>query len=62
MNCSIIKDIYCKAITPLSLGGNYVFDGNASDRKIYVPMESVDAYKTAKYWSEYADAIVGYNF
>ena len=31
-------------------------------RKIYVPMESVDVYKSAEGWSEYADAIVGYNF
>ena len=41
------------------MGGSYVFDNNASDRKIYVPAASVEAYKTADYWSEYADAIVG---
>ena len=29
---------------------------------IYVPTESVDAYKSAYRWSEYADDIVGYNF
>ena len=29
---------------------------------IYVPTESVDAYKAAEYWSEYADYIVGYDF
>ena len=34
---------------------------NASGRKIYVPTASVDAYKS-EYWSEYADAIEGYNF
>ena len=60
--CRNLKSVYCKATTPPALGGDTVFDNNASDRKIYVPMESVDAYKTAKYWSEYADAIVGYNF
>ncbi len=43
--------------------GEYsMFYNNASDRKIYVPMESVEAYKSASYWSDYADAIVGYNF
>ena len=35
---------------------------NASDRKIYVPTESVDAYKAAPYWSDYASAIEGYDF
>ncbi|MBO5856354.1 MAG: leucine-rich repeat protein [Alistipes sp.] len=60
--CDSLKYVYCKATTPPALGGDTVFDNNASDRKIYVPMESVEAYKTAEYWSEYADAIVGYNF
>jgi hypothetical protein len=27
-----------------------------------VPAESVDAYKSENLWSEYTDAIVGYNF
>jgi hypothetical protein len=39
-----------------------MFSGNASDRMIYVPMESVSEYKSASYWDDYADAIVGYNF
>ena len=29
---------------------------------IYVPMESVEAYKTADVWKKYADQIVGYDF
>ena len=29
---------------------------------IYVPMESVEAYKKAEYWSKYAKYIKGYNF
>ena len=39
-----------------------MFDFNASNRKIYVPAESVDAYKSTEGWSDYADAIVGYDF
>ena len=39
-----------------------MFENNASGRKIYVSAESVEAYKTAVGWSDYADAIVGYNF
>jgi hypothetical protein len=30
--------------------------------KIYVPTESVDDYKIATGWSDYADYIVGYDF
>ena len=32
------------------------------DCDIYVPAESVEAYKAAEGWSEYAAKIVGYNF
>ena len=39
-----------------------VIYGFVSDLKIYVPMDSVEAYKSAEGWSIYADAIVGYDF
>ena len=60
--CESLTSVYCKATTPPSLGGSYVFDHNASSRTIYVPKNSVEAYKTTEYWSNYADYIVGYNF
>ena len=46
----------------IDLGYWWAFDNNASGRKIYVPRESVKAYKSASYWSGYADYIVGYEF
>ena len=59
--CSSLTSVYCKAVTPPA--GRYgMFDDNASGRIIYVPMESVEAYKSAEGWSSYADAIVGYDF
>jgi hypothetical protein len=39
-----------------------MFYYNASGRKIYVPSASVEAYKAARYWSEYASDIEGYEF
>ena len=60
--CSDLTSVYCEATTPPSLGGDYVFDENASGRKIYVPAASVEAYKSAYGWNVYASAIVGYNF
>ena len=59
--CSSLTSVYCKAITPPAGGGDMFYD-NALGRKIYVPMESVEAYKSASYWSDYASAIEGYNF
>ena len=62
-DCTSLISVYCKTTTPPSLGATYNgFDGNAPDRKIYVPIESVDAYKSAHHWNEYAYAIIGYDF
>ena len=58
----------CSSLTSVTIGdsvttiGCEAFDNIASGRKIYVPMESVEAYKSAEGWSEYASDIVGYNF
>ena len=60
-DCTSLTSVYCKATTPPELGTN-VFSGNASDRKIYVPTESVDTYKAATGWSNYSSSIIGYNF
>jgi hypothetical protein len=57
--CDSLKEVYCKPTTPPT-EGNYIFSNNASGRKIYVPRNSVSAYKSA--WSYYASAIVGYDF
>ena len=56
-----LSEVYCKSTTPATLGTG-AFDTNATGRKIYVPSESVDAYKAAANWSAYASDIVGYDF
>ncbi|MBR2976403.1 MAG: leucine-rich repeat domain-containing protein [Alistipes sp.] len=68
-SCNNLTSVYCKATTPPSLD-DYVFkywDESAQEDvnigcAIYVPAESVEEYKAAAYWSEYAADIVGYNF
>jgi hypothetical protein len=57
-SCDSLKYVYCKATTPPALGGSGVFDRNASGRRIIVPIGSGEAYKTAEYWSEYANDII----
>ena len=59
-NCTSLTEIYCKPITP-PVGEAFIFS-NVSGRKIYVPTDSVDAYKGANEWSRYSSSIVGYNF
>lgn len=59
--CDNLVNLYLAATMPPSLSPdafNIISDGLI----IYVPTESIDAYKTAAGWSDYADQIVGYNF
>jgi hypothetical protein len=54
--CENLALVTCHAITPPWLGAD-VFYGTHPNLRIEVPAESVDAYKAAYGWSEYADRI-----
>ncbi len=60
--CTSLTSVYCKPVTPPTSEFGSMFHSNASGRKIYVPRNSVEAYKSADGWSEYASSIVGYDF
>ena len=70
IGCNNLQRMYCKSDTPPIINLDWAgvwnrphpLEGHASNRKIYVPRKSIDAYKKAAYWSDYADDIVGYNF
>ena len=51
-----LTNVTVEAITPPSLGHS-VFLDTSSSLVIYVPAESVEAYKTATNWSDYASKI-----
>ena len=55
--CGSLNSVICEALTPPTLDGSGVFDVTSNQLKIYVPSQSVDAYKAAEYWSAYADRI-----
>ena len=61
-SCSALIEVNCMPTTAPKLCNPYTFNNNASGRKIYVPRNSVEAYKSAKYWSGYASDIEGYDF
>lgn len=72
-DCTGIEQVYCHATAPPTVG--YAAfkrsDNNPNavgaqmplplDCKIYVPAQSVEAYKSAAGWSDYATNIVGYS-
>ena len=56
-----LKEIYFKSIMPIELSDDIFKEAN-SDLKIYVPKESVDKYKAAEGWRDYANMIEPYDF
>lgn len=56
MGCSGLTSITVESTTPPTLRGFGVFD-NTNNCPIYVPPESVDAYKAASGWSSYKSRI-----
>ena len=69
-NCKKLMNVYCKRSTPPTGKSNmflaYREEGSKEycpiNCQIYVPRNSVEAYKSAEGWKEYADRIVGYDF
>ena len=59
--CYVLNDISIKATTPPSIDASSFSDIGTSPI-FYVPTESVEAYKSATNWSNYANYIVGHNF
>ena len=66
-DCTSLIEVYCKSTTPPA-AGNHILHYRSNDIyesitcKIYVPRNSVEAYKSAQHWSGYASDIVGYDF
>ena len=62
-NCHSLKEVYCKPITPpTAVTTTDMWKAFTTDCKIYVPRNSVEAYKSAEYWNGYADYIEGKEF
>ncbi len=55
--CYSLTSFTIQATTPPTLGGTSAFNNTNNNFIIYVPAESVDAYKAATNWSELADRI-----
>ena len=59
--CYILNDISVKAVTPPTIT-SLSFGDIGTKPTFRVPNASVEAYKTAEYWSNYADMIIGCAF
>ena len=48
-----LKTVVCMAVTPPALGGNAFYDTKTKNAILYVPDESVNAYKEADQWEDF---------
>ena len=58
LKCGNLTTVHCRPANPPSIGRR-VFELCDKLRRIEVPHKSIDSYKTASGWSEYADKIDG---
>ena len=58
----LLNVLYCKPQTPPQISSVTFINGFAEGVVIYVPMNSVDSYKSAAGWQGYSSQIIGYNF
>lgn len=59
--CYILNDISVKAVTPPTIYASS-FGDIGTKPTFRVPNASVEAYKTAEYWRDYANMIIGCDF
>jgi len=53
--CTGLKSIICKALTPPACGNNYAFRNVPESIPLYVPANSLDAYKEAEIWKDFTN-------
>lgn len=61
-NCTSLESVYCKRTTPPEVSTSGIFLCCDHLSNIYVPKESVNAYKSLDGWRSHAAKITGYNF
>lgn len=65
LRCKQLTTVYCKSVVPPTAMFEYgtwdPFHKNSNQRKIYVPNNSVEMYKTAAGWNKYSNEIIGYD-
>ncbi|MBE6292136.1 MAG: leucine-rich repeat domain-containing protein [Bacteroidales bacterium] len=54
-NCISLTSITCKAVTPPTIGDSNTFFNVNKSIPVYVPAASVEAYKSAEYWSAFTN-------
>ena len=58
-NCTGMAEYHFKSLTPPTLADSTVFTNIPNDCKIYVPIASLETYKTGNVWSDFQSYIMG---
>ena len=55
--CKALKSVTCEAVNPPALSGSVFLSTPIADATLYVPAESIEAYKTAAQWKEFGQIL-----
>ena len=55
--CKSLTSVTCEIVEPLSLPSDVFFSASVANATLYVPAESVEAYKTAAQWKEFGQIL-----
>ena len=55
--CKSLTSVTCEIVEPLSLPSDVFFSASVANATLYVPAESVEAYKNAEQWKEFGQIL-----
>ena len=55
--CKALKSVTCEAVNPPALSGSVFLSTPIADATLYVPAESLEAYKTADQWKDFGQIL-----
>ena len=55
--CKALKSVTCEAVNPPALSGSVFLSTPIADATLYVPAESLEAYKTATEWKDFGQIL-----
>ena len=55
--CKALKSVTCEAVNPPALSGSVFLSTPIADATLYVPAESIEAYKTATEWKDFGQIL-----
>lgn len=57
INCTSVKNIYCKSTTPIEANLSVFYEANKSTCKVHVPKGAAGSYRNADMWKTFTNIV-----